>query len=403
MGWIAFDRANCRDEAYTLGYFFGQVEGIVQPGFPTLTVFEGNSDCLVPSSSLQVFCSRSRGIIQANTGSRSHRRFEFVSSSTRDRPLDGPDGQLSLEQVWDNDLPNLFCRKGPPRRERNMDATRRTFAGRIRNKILSKPAVAESKRITLDLGRSLMRKAGTVRTKVAKTRAFSRRCWNAASRFFAVATQSGPHVATRKAALRSNRNGDSTSRRGAPSHGSPISRFRTPRLPPSSELPWRFLGDTERHSGRLRRHLRVLLVSHSACRTGAPLCLLKVAEQLSRIPDLDCWIVLQKGGELADSFAKIAPTLEVDELVSRGVPPDHVPGLIASRFHEFSKPCIAICNTAVVSAFHPARSPPARSPFYPGSMSCRLPSSSTEEKPRSNGSMPVRDGSSCRPISCVRL
>ena len=42
-------------------------------------------------------------------------------------------------------------------------------------------------------------------------------------------------------------------------------------------------------------HFKLLLVAHSACRTGAPLCLLELAHQLSLIADFDCHIVLQQG------------------------------------------------------------------------------------------------------------
>ena len=86
----------------------------------------------------------------------------------------------------------------------------------------------------------------------------------------------------------------------------------------------------------------------------APLCLLRLAEELSKLADVEFWIVLTHGGELADAFARIAPTLELETLIGRGVHSQQVPGLIAASFHEFSSRGVAICNTLAVSEFHAA-------------------------------------------------
>ena len=125
-----------------------------------------------------------------------------------------------------------------------------------------------------------------------------------------------------------------------------VDRFR--------ELPWRFLPEVGASPPRSAGHFKILLISHSAGRTGAPLCLLRLAEELTRLPDFECFIVLLQGGELEDSFARIAPTLHVDWLVAQGVNRRDVPAAIASAFHDFSSRGVAVCNTLVVSEFHEA-------------------------------------------------
>ena len=69
---------------------------------------------------------------------------------------------------------------------------------------------------------------------------------------------------------------------------------------------------------------------------------------------VECWVVLQQGGELADSFANLVPTLEVEWLAARGVDRRDAPRVIASAFHEFSSRGVAVCNTLAVSDFHTA-------------------------------------------------
>ena len=126
----------------------------------------------------------------------------------------------------------------------------------------------------------------------------------------------------------------------------PADRFR--------ELPWKFHGKDPDSTRKSAGHFKVLLVSHSACRTGAPLCLLRLAAELVRKPDFECFIVLKKGGELADSFAQLAPTLDVERLVARGMNRHTLPRQIASAFHDFASDGVAVCNTLAVSDFHAA-------------------------------------------------
>ena len=133
---------------------------------------------------------------------------------------------------------------------------------------------------------------------------------------------------------------------GSSPRSSPADRFR--------ELPWKFLGRDADHTPGTAGYFKILLVSHSACRTGAPLCLLRLAEELSRLPDVECFIVLQQGGELDGFLRPAAPTLDVEWLVAQGINRHDVPAVISSAFHEFSSRGVAVCNTLAVSEFHEA-------------------------------------------------
>ena len=84
------------------------------------------------------------------------------------------------------------------------------------------------------------------------------------------------------------------------------------------------------------------------------MCLLRLLEELNRLPDVECFVVLQQGGELAESFARLAPTLDLEWLVAQGINRQDVPGVIASAFHEFSSRGVAVCNTLAVHGFHSA-------------------------------------------------
>ena len=193
-----------------------------------------------------------------------------------------------------------------------------------------------------------------VRSRFLRDGTIPGRGWSLFARFVKTALTSGTAAAVRKArnkVARKLRLAAATVPQPAgavppptPSPDVPVDRFR--------ELPWRSLGGRHQDPSRRRGHFPVLLVAHSACRTGAPLCFLRFAEELSKIPDFDCWIVLQKGGELADSFAQFAPTLDIDALMARGVPRDAAFSLIAEAFREYSSRGVAICNTMAVHRFH---------------------------------------------------
>ena len=206
------------------------------------------------------------------------------------------------------------------------------------------------------LGWTVIQKARNLRRRIFREGRFSGRCWRLFSRFAAAAIDSGPRLAVRKAVtkIRCKIAGS----RSAP-ESRVIERTRVEDPSPAMaggflELPWRYLGDRSSEAKQKCGYFKVLLVSHNASRTGAPLCLLKLAKRLTRLPDVECWIVLKRGGELADAFARLAPTLDIDALAAQGLNDSQIAGIIARRYREYSSCGIAICNTAEVSDFHAA-------------------------------------------------
>jgi glycosyltransferase involved in cell wall biosynthesis len=206
------------------------------------------------------------------------------------------------------------------------------------------------------LGWQLVKRGSKLRAALFRDGSLRGRCWRLFALALKTANSSGIRVALRKSFQKIARK--ITARIGWRSsspprflaglfpHELPVGRFQ--------QLPWRFPakppdGDS-RHSG----YLKMLLVSHSAGRTGAPLCLLRLAQELSRLAIVECWVVLPHGGELEDAFTAVAPTLVIDDLVARGIARDQVPYLIAASFHAYSSRGIAVCNTVAVSEFHPA-------------------------------------------------
>jgi glycosyltransferase involved in cell wall biosynthesis len=202
----------------------------------------------------------------------------------------------------------------------------------------------------------LIQKARGMRLKLLREGTFAGRCWSRFSRFARTALTQGMTVAVRKALAKIAQRIDQSRSEDHP----PSPDISTPVLPQTSpvvrftELPWRFLAGDARPATRRSGSFKILLVAHSACRTRAPLCLLRLAQELARLPDLECWVVLQQGGELADRFASIAPTLHLNDLMGSGVSPSEAIGLIASTFREYADHGLAICNTVALNRFHAA-------------------------------------------------
>ncbi len=230
---------------------------------------------------------------------------------------------------------------------------RESHAVMERSHLALEEQIGENKR---SLGWIMIQKASYARRRLFREGQFSGRCWNAFSRFTKTAIKSGPKLAVRKAVGKIHgklaRTRETPETRG-------IDWIQGETREPGAlkgflDLPWRYLGDSSAEPARKRGHYKVLMISHSACRTGAPLCFRKLAEELTRLPDVECWIVLQSGGELADSFARLAPTLDIDALAAQGPSRSDVPGIIAQRYREYSSRGIVVCNTAAVSDFHAA-------------------------------------------------
>ncbi len=206
------------------------------------------------------------------------------------------------------------------------------------------------------LGWMLVQKARIARRRLFREGRLSGRCWGALSRFVQITLTAGPGEATKKAVKKIARNlARSRAALVAPAFVQALlDRLLTKPRAHFEALPWRYLGETSGQAARKDGHYKVLLISHSATRTGAPLCFLRLAEELTQIPGVECWIFLLKGGELADAFARVAPTLDVHALAAHGISLPDIPAELARRFREYSSRGIAICNTMVLSDFHAA-------------------------------------------------
>ncbi len=210
--------------------------------------------------------------------------------------------------------------------------------------------------IERSLGWTLVQKVSNVRAKLLRAGTIRGRCWGLSSRFVKTSIKVGLRAAVSQSFAKIA--GKLSKKPGE--HDSPLTTLPDPVVPERvpvdrfRELPWRFLGSPACGPSRRCGYYKLLLVSHSACRTGAPHCLLRLAEELSKLPDFECWIVLQRGGELEDSFATVAPTLDIERMVEQGVDAHQIPDLIASAFREFSSRGVAVCNTLATSAFHQA-------------------------------------------------
>jgi glycosyltransferase involved in cell wall biosynthesis len=126
---------------------------------------------------------------------------------------------------------------------------------------------------------------------------------------------------------------------------------RPPEPPrPSSleQLPWVFLGDG---AAPTSGDFHVLIVSHEATRTGAPLILLALARELVRRGKCAVRVVLQRPGEIADDFARCAPTLKQADLLALGVQRNEAPELVAALFRKHAGRGVALCNTVCVSDY----------------------------------------------------
>ncbi len=203
---------------------------------------------------------------------------------------------------------------------------------------------------------ALMQKARGLRMRLFRDGRLSGKCWNAFAGFVRVSAASGMRVAFQKAHAKIQRKLKTTRRRDGSkgtNSGMPGKLADDPQTAFTS-LGWRFNGEKAgRHKGSSGR-FKLLLISHAACRTGCAYCLLHLAEEFTKLPDLECWIVLQQGGELAKEFARVAPTLDMSELVQYGMSRSELPGVIAEAFAAYAGRGLAICNTMAVSEFHAA-------------------------------------------------
>jgi glycosyltransferase involved in cell wall biosynthesis len=203
----------------------------------------------------------------------------------------------------------------------------------------------ELNQIQQSLSWSLVQKARKIRTLLFRDGRFSGRCWRAFSRFGKVAMTHGLSIAVAKARTRIRQKLVRQATGGGASVG-PVTSFRV--------LPWRYDRGSITQPASGARFYKLLLVSHEASRTGAPLCLLRLAEELAKYDDFECWIVLDRGGELTEEFARVAPTLNVELLPHQGITREQAPDLVATLFREYADSGVAICNTVCVGGYYAA-------------------------------------------------
>lgn len=89
---------------------------------------------------------------------------------------------------------------------------------------------------------------------------------------------------------------------------------------------------------------RVLIVSHEATRTGAPMIILNILKHISQTCDVSCETILHSGGHLATEFQKYS---EVDCLNAPRKACDEIKKRV-QRFvgrYRGSQPVVAICNS----------------------------------------------------------
>jgi glycosyltransferase involved in cell wall biosynthesis len=114
------------------------------------------------------------------------------------------------------------------------------------------------------------------------------------------------------------------------------------------DLPWRYNGPP---TLPVRGHFRVLFVVHCTNRTGAPICTLRLLEQLVHRPDLDCRVLVNDDGELTPSFAKLWPTLQLDDVCHTGIGRAQAIAQVAQQFRDDSTRCVAVVHTVSLAHY----------------------------------------------------
>ena len=216
------------------------------------------------------------------------RRIDRRPSPEWDRRPDDPSFDL---EVLEAEL--LRPARGDGRRAGRADAAQwdlRDQQRKVARLLLENASLQEARGILADqlhhversFGWVLIQRLRRVRSRLLRDGTIRGRGWSLLARFLKTAPTSGTSVAVLKSL-------DKVARKlGRPAAGEPHAactappRVRLREVPADrfQELPWRSLGDRPGGPSRRRGHLPVLLVSHSACRTGAALCFLRLAEEL---------------------------------------------------------------------------------------------------------------------------
>lgn len=104
---------------------------------------------------------------------------------------------------------------------------------------------------------------------------------------------------------------------------------------------------------------RALITCHDATRSGAPLIILRIIQELHDKYNLDCVVFLNKGGALKEEFRKVATIFDLDELGLTGELNESAVRMLV--FSMFRGVAFGICNSAETSnlmkTFHYLRVP----------------------------------------------
>lgn len=112
-------------------------------------------------------------------------------------------------------------------------------------------------------------------------------------------------------------------------------------------LPWQ--SSTQKISDQFG-YYNILVFSHDASRTGAPLLLLSFLKTLkqSGYTGINVWIVLAEGGELEEDFQDYGLTVQVSRLASRDRDREDVLRTILESFKQYATRAMVLVNTAAI-------------------------------------------------------
>lgn len=98
-------------------------------------------------------------------------------------------------------------------------------------------------------------------------------------------------------------------------------------------------------------HYNILVFSHDASRTGAPILLLSFLKTLKKLKgqEINLWIVLDQGGVLAEEFQACALTLEIPRMTHRNRSREDVLKELLQSFKRFTSSGMVLVNTATLS------------------------------------------------------
>jgi glycosyltransferase involved in cell wall biosynthesis len=112
-------------------------------------------------------------------------------------------------------------------------------------------------------------------------------------------------------------------------------------------VAWRI--NSEHASSRAAQKRAILVASHDAARAGSQLILLEIVRELAMRDDLEIFLLMLWGGEIATEFENQVHTLQLDRFaVDAGVDVQRALELVLEHFAE-SAPMMALCNTVASS------------------------------------------------------